>query len=72
MCSPHKGHPLDSLALLDKEADITELQGTVTIIKTVLGRPLTPGHCTENQMKSNPSLPVKGAYSLTLVLQPEE
>ena len=66
-----KGTALDCLALLTKRAGIPELHGTVTIRKTVLSRPPTPGHCTDSRLKHNLSLPVKKAYLLSLELHPE-
>lgn len=56
---------------MDKEADIIKLEGTITIEKTVLGRPPPPRHCIESQMKFNPSLLVKRPHLLSLELRPE-
>ena len=50
------------------------LHRTVTISKTVFGRPTptpTPGHGTEVRLKHNLSLPVKRTYFLNLELHPE-
>ena len=65
------GTSLACLALAAKRTDIPELQGTVTIGKTVLGKPPTPGQCTDNRLKHSPSLFINKAYVLSLQLQPE-
>jgi len=49
-----QGILFDHFALV---AGIPELHGNVTIKKTVLGRPPTPGHCIDRRQKHNCSLP---------------
>lgn len=60
--------PFNWLALVAKGASVPELHGTVTIRKTVLGRPSPPGHYTYSILKYNPRLLAKKAYLLSLDL----
>lgn len=58
--NPQRGHPLDHLALMARGAVNTELHGTVTIRKTVLGKTHAPPQALHGQpTKYNPRLPVK-------------
>lgn len=58
--------PLDFLMPVAKGTGLSELPGNVTVVKTVLGRPPQPGHCTDSRLKYSPSIPVKRAISLEL------
>ena len=68
--SPHRDTP-DCLALVAKRTCVPDLNGTVTIRKTVLDRPHTPACCLDSKLQHNPSLPVKKPVSKSLELQPE-
>ena len=50
------GTPLDCLALVTSEASSPGSHGTLTIGKTVLGRPPRPGHSTDSRLKHSPVL----------------
>ena len=63
--------PLDHLALVAREACVLGSQKIVTIREKVLNRLQTPGHCTDNRLKENPSLFVNKACLLLLELQPK-
>lgn len=63
--------PLVCLALVAKGAGIPELQGTVTVRRTVLGRPPHAGHFTNSELTHTPTLSMKKAYLLNLELQLE-
>lgn len=49
--SPHREYSFDHRALLAKRTSVAELHVTITIRKTVTGRPPPPGHCMDKRLK---------------------
>lgn len=52
VCTSHKGDTLWLCGPGGQGAGIPELHGNETIRKTVLNKPLLPGHCTDKQTKT--------------------